>query len=128
MALSQEESESVEDRSTIQILKDTESELTLLLKNADSALEDGDSEGYQRRLEERAELIVKLPDQLGEATDRETVEGRQDILDKVNTFSDLAEKALESGGNLDLGLLLRPKRYGPDDLGPLENLIKCIGE
>jgi len=128
MALSQEESESVEDRSTIQILKDTASELSSLLEEADLAAEEGDYGVSITKFRERAELIVDLPHQLSKATDRKTRKGCEDILHQVNIFSNLAIDALKSGGKLDLGLLLRPKLDGPDDLGPLENLIESIKE
>jgi len=128
MALSQEESESVEDRSTIQILKDTASELSSLLEKADLAAAEGDSEGSITKFRERAEHIADLPHQLSKATDRKTSKGCEDILHEVNIFSNLAIDALKSGGKLDLGLLLRPKRDKENDIGPLEDLIESIKE
>ena len=140
MDLSEKEKEPVENRTTIQILKDTAKKCKLLIDEADKLLEEGDSEGYKGKLIERAELIRKLPKELVQATDIGTEERREEILNVANLLALSAEKALEPRCEIyralgprrriyyELSVLMGPESGETGDPNPLDVLIESIKE
>ena len=134
------EKEPVESGLTIQILKDVAEKYRSLIEEADELFSKGDSEGYKRKLVERAELIKNLPGQLDQAVDRKTLKNREEISRVTNLLAFSAEKALEPGRETYRALKPRHKYYyglnvltGTEsgktgDSNPLDILIKSIKE
>ena len=143
MDLSQEtpkEKEPVENRLTIQILKDAAEKCRLLIEEADELFSKGHLEDYKEKLVERAELIKNLPCQLDQAADRETLKNREEISRVADLLAFSAEKALEPGRETyralkprhkvyyELNVLMGPESGRTGDPNPLDVLIESIKE
>lgn len=116
-------------QSIVRTLKETAQRFHILLEEADALLAQGNAAGYKEKLQERARLLIELPNQLADL-----LEGKKGINDElkqqirydISAFSEVAQRALTAGrsGSFALGVLLQSR--GGKGKNDLEELIESL--
>lgn len=109
----------------VQVLKTTAEQLRKLDIQILSTLENQDTTGFVQKLEERARLIIKLPERLADPL-KNVGEKGQEVQNNVNSFASTAQTALDSGGTLGLLAFLTHKGMRIGGKNDLEKLIDSL--
>ncbi|MDD4607380.1 MAG: hypothetical protein PHS07_03585 [Patescibacteria group bacterium] len=125
--------ENVENESiqpVLQILKETAEKFRSLKQEADTALHSKeDTTTRQQKLEERAQLLINLPNRLSTVLEGIDPEKKQRIMRDIEWFATSAQEALDTDKNgFTLGVLLTHKGSKIGDNNDLEELISALGK
>ena len=109
------------------ILKETAEKFRSLDREADAALQcRRDAATYKQKLEERAKLLINLPNLLSEKLEGLDSEVKQRIVCDTEWFATSAKEALENSNGFALGVLLTHQGSKNTDKNDLEELIASI--
>lgn len=114
----------------LQILKETAEKFHSLDQEADVALQSKrDTATYQQKLEERAQLLINLPNRLSTMLEGVGSEKKQRIVRDTEWFATSAQEALDTDkSGFALGVLLTHKSSKSGDKNDLEELISVLEE
>jgi len=112
----------------LQILKETAEKFRSLDQEADNALHSkSDTATYRKKLEERAQLLINLPNRLSTVLEGIDPEKKQRIVRDIEWFATSAQEALNSDKiGFMLGVLLTHKGSEIGDNNDLEELISAL--
>ena len=125
MAVSPESNEGL--ASIISTLQEIHTRYREFVKASDESLLKGkDSAGYHENLESAARLFVDLPEQIAPWLDGLDQEVKTRITDSVGYFSTTAQRVIEDGNDLGMGVLLTPPGSKMGDKDNLQKLIAYL--
>lgn len=111
----------------LHILKETAEKFRSLDQEADVALKSRrDNAIYKQKLEERAKLLINLPDLLSEKLEGLDSEVKQIIVRDIEWFAASAKEALENNNGFALEALLTHRGNKNTDKNYLEELIALL--
>lgn len=115
-------------QAVIQKLKEVAEKFRSLKAEATmSLLDPEDLEGYKEKLEERAILLVNLPDSLAGTLEQINPQVRNKIESYIKVFATTAQERIDNGEEVGLATLLVDKGSKKDDKNDLEKLIDSFG-
>ncbi len=110
-----------------QILRETAKKFRSLKAEATTALLDQENPtGYKERLEERARLLVNLPESLESVLKQIDPQVKNKIESYVKIFATIAQERIDIGEEVGLATLLVDKGARKDDKNNLEKLIDSL--
>ncbi|OHA59033.1 MAG: hypothetical protein A2370_00740 [Candidatus Vogelbacteria bacterium RIFOXYB1_FULL_42_16] len=111
----------------LHILKETAEKFRSLDQEADVALQSKrDTATYKQKLEERAKLLINLPNLLSGKLEDLDSEVKQRIVRDIEWFATSANEALENNNGFALGVLLTHQGSKNTDKNDLEELIALL--
>lgn len=111
----------------LQILKETAEKLRSLKAEATAALLDPENRtGYEEKLEERARLLVNLPESLEGVLKQIDPQVKNKIESYVKTFATTAQERIDIREEVGLATLLVGRGARKDDKNDLEQLIDSL--
>lgn len=114
-------------QSILQILKDTAEKFRTLGQEAEVALhEKKDVKLFRQKLEERAQLLINLPNLLSGELEGIDPETKQRIMENITWFATSAQKAMGVEATLGLDALLTQYGSKIGDKNDLEKLIASL--
>lgn len=114
-------------QSVLHILKETAEKFRSLDQEADVALQSKrDTATYKQKLEERAKLLINLPNLLSGKLEDLDSEVKQRIVRDTEWFATSANEALENNNSFALGVLLTHQGSKNTDKNDLEELIALL--
>ena len=108
-----------------QILKEAVLDTRRLDEDSQKALMLKDGKGFKSKLQQRALVVVGLPEKISQATSLTGLGIPDDEMATLNSLKDIAQKALERGNAYELGLVLTDTLGGTEIDKPnlLEQLV-----
>lgn len=111
----------------IQELKQCCLDIGKLENQASGALAEGyELDAYKDLMQQKANLLYKLPDNVQSMVDGLDNHTRKYVIDKLGGFSHGAGKALSLDSVFYMSALLYPENYVDGDKNDLENFIDCL--
>ena len=114
-------------RAAVQKLREAAEKFRSLKAEATTALLDPENlTGYKEKLEERARLLVNLPESLEGTLEQINPQVKNKIESYVKTFASTAQERIDIGEEVGLATLLVDKGARKDDKNDLEKLIDSL--
>ena len=111
----------------LQILEETAEKFRTLHQEAETALQSKkDAASYKQKIEERANLLINLPNRLSGPLENINLEIKQRILQDIKYFATSAQKAQRMETTFGLAALLTHKGDKISDKNDLEKLIAFL--
>lgn len=110
-------------QSVISILKRYAKKFRTLAQESRKLLAEGDALGQTRKLRDRAQLLVDLPQNIVDPLENVDPEQKQEILHHISGFATEAKEVLKTNSTFALGTLLTPMGDKKGDKNYLEELI-----
>src|SRR3990167_2515720 len=109
-----------------QILKEAVLDTRRLDEDSQKALMLKDGEGFKSKLQQRALVVVGLPEKISQATSLTGLGIPDDEMATLNSLKDIAKETLEQGSAYKLGLILADTLGGTDKPNLLEQLVNRL--